>query len=393
MDIREIETLCSEEFRNEVERNLLRDPAEIALDRRVANARLVATQVKYLQRARRKLPTYYQARAVLPSLAFEQSSSELCASHKRYGGELAVDLTCGLGVDTLYLSRRFKRVVALEHNPTLAAITQHNLRLMGATNVEVLSVESEEFLATLDHADLIYADPDRRSAEGRKMVTLADCSPNLEALLPTLRTKANHLAFKLSPLFDLSEARRIFGSDADVEVISLGGEVKEVVVYISCTEHEPTRGLTCATALGLGTFSVGPDASATAPNSNPLQPLPEEGYGYLVVPDAALRKASLTAAWCGSEGLDCRGPYGFSHTLPTTRMGRIYTIEQLHPYSPKRLKPIVGRSIQLIRHSFPLSSGAICKALGSREGAGETWAFAKIDHQMWALRLSEPEGR
>lgn len=34
-----------------------RDPLEVAMDRRIPHARLVATQVKYLARAERKLPT------------------------------------------------------------------------------------------------------------------------------------------------------------------------------------------------------------------------------------------------------------------------------------------------------------------------------------------------
>lgn len=389
----ELQIVTSAEFRAEVERNLTRDAAAVALDSRVPNARLVATQVKYLQRAARKLPSYYQARAVLPSLAFEQSSSEQCAAHKRFEGRLAVDLTCGLGVDTLYLSRRFEHVVALEHNSTLAAITRHNLSLMGAHNVEVITTEAEEFLATLDHADLIYADPDRRSSEGRKMVCLADCSPNLELLLPTLRVKADRLSFKLSPLFDLTEARKAFGADADLEVISLGGEVKEVVVYISNLADSPTQGLTTATALGLGSYTATAEERNGRADIGSSIPFESAHYTHLVVPDAALRKAGVVEGWCRQEGLDPRGPYGFATSEPTTPLGHIYTIEESHPYSPKRLKPIVGRTIQLIRHSFPLSSGAICKALGAREGAGATWAFAEIEGKMWALRLGAINNR
>ena len=45
--------------------------------------------------------------------------------------------------------------------------------------------KAEEYLATCtDHFDWIYADPDRRSAEGKKLVRLEDCSPDLVALYP-----------------------------------------------------------------------------------------------------------------------------------------------------------------------------------------------------------------
>lgn len=382
MENGDLSILLSPEFREEVERNIGREPNAIALDRRVPNARLVATQVKYLQRAMKKLPSYYAARAILPSLAFEQSSSEECAAHKPFSGSLAVDLTCGLGVDTLYLSKRFERVVAIERNAELATITRHNLALMGARNVEVVCGNSEEYLATLTHADLIYADPDRRSAEGKKMVCLEDCSPNIAALLPLLRAKTDRIVVKLSPMFDTAEALRSFGEGASVEVVSLGGEVKEVVVTWS---RESTESHITATALHLGSFEVATEREKPSAEHafDPTR------YGYLVVPDAALRKAGVVAEWCKAEGMDNYGAYAFATQKPTTAMGHLYNIEQCLPWQPKRLKPLVGRNIQVIRHSFPLSTAAICKALGTKEGKGDRWAFAEIEHEMWAIRITE----
>ena len=116
-----------------------RDPLEVAMDRRIPHARLVATQVKYLARAERKLPTYAAAQCILPPRAFEQASSEACAAHKCIGGDSVLDLTCGLGVDALFLSRRFRRVVTLERDPVLARIAAENFARLGAGNVEVVA--------------------------------------------------------------------------------------------------------------------------------------------------------------------------------------------------------------------------------------------------------------
>ena len=385
MEKQEIELLQSTPLREEIEANIERNPTEIALDKRLRYPREVASQVKYLQRARRKLPSYYTARAILPSLAFEQSSSEECAAHKEYGGRLAVDMTCGLGVDTLYLSRRFERVVAIERNPELAEITRYNLALMGAENVEVVVGSSEEYIATLPHADLIYADPDRRGAEGKKMVCLEECSPNIAALLPLLKQKCDHLCVKLSPMFDTTEALRAFGEGASVEVVSLGGECKEVLVD---WERGRTERVVRATALGVGTFAAPADnRTATTTTTVPFESA-KESYRYLVVPDAALRKAGLVAEWCHSCGLACYGGYGFATTEPSgPTIGRTYEVEQIVPYRPKELKRLVSKKIELIRHGFPHSSAAICKALGVREGAGQRWAFAEIGHSLWAIRL------
>jgi len=91
--------LRTDEVREAIARARGRDPLEVATDRRVPHARLVATQVKYLARAERKLPSYAAAQCILPPRAFEQASSEACAAHKRIAGDSVLDLTCGLGAD------------------------------------------------------------------------------------------------------------------------------------------------------------------------------------------------------------------------------------------------------------------------------------------------------
>lgn len=140
-------------LRQLTEENIGRDPNAVALDKRIAHAGLVATQVKYLQRARRKLPSYYEARAILPPLAFEQSSSEAAATRKSWRGDVCIDLTCGLGVDSFHLSRRFARVIAVERDAALARAAEINFRRLGADNITVVCTAAEEFLNKFAAAD------------------------------------------------------------------------------------------------------------------------------------------------------------------------------------------------------------------------------------------------
>ena len=144
MTAEEFNILTSPSLREAIEQRIDSNPIDIALDKRLEHASLIATQVKRLQRARAKLPSYYAVRATLPPRAYEQSSSEQCAANKRLTGASVLDLTCGLGVDTLALSRKFARVVSLERDPILAEVTRHNLRLLGADNVEVICSSAEE---------------------------------------------------------------------------------------------------------------------------------------------------------------------------------------------------------------------------------------------------------
>ena len=227
MTLDEYRLLTEPDVRRAVEASRGGNPLEVALDRRLAHAALVATQVKYLARAAAKLPSYAAAGCILPPLAFEQASSEACAAHKRIGGGRLLELTCGLGVDTLFLSRRFEQVVTLERSEVLAAVARENFRRLGVTNVEVVNAPAEEYLARCtEHFDWLYADPDRRSADGRKQLRLEASSPDVLALLPRLKEVADRLCFKLSPLFDVDEAFRLFGP-CRVEAVSLGAEGRE----------------------------------------------------------------------------------------------------------------------------------------------------------------------
>ena len=356
-----------------------RDPLEVALDRTVPHARLVATQVKYLARAVHKLPSYAAAQCILTPRAFEQASSEACAAHKAIGGDTLLDLTCGLGVDALALSRRFRRVVTLERDPLLARIAAENFSRMGVANIEVVNCPAEEFLRQEElHFDWIYADPDRRSADGRKMVRLEACSPDIIALKPLLSRVSGRLCLKNSPLFDVDEALRLF-PDCRVEVLSLGDECKEVVVY-----DDRTGPLVTATALGIGSFTATPGAAA--PQAPPFDP---GRYRWLVLPDVALQKARLTRLHLAGKA-DCWSDngFGFAEEEPQGVIGRILPVERIETYDPKRLKQeLKGSGVELLKREFPLPAEELRRRLGVHPGADRRLAFTKIGNDFWVIRL------
>ena len=356
-----------------------RDPLEVALDRTVPHARLVATQVKYLARAAQKLPSYAAAQCILPPLAFEQASSEACAAHKLLEGDTVLDLTCGLGAAALFLSRRFRRVVTLERNEMLARVAAENFSRMGVANVDVVNASAEEYLRRDGlRFDWIYADPDRRSDKGRKLVRLEDCSPDIVALKPRLKQVSGRLCVKNSPLFDVGEALRLF-PDSRVEVLSLGDECKEVVVY-----DDGTGPLVTATALGRGSFSAAP--GETAPPPGRFDP---ERYGYLVIPDVSLQKARLARIHlAGKADIWSDNGYGFAVEEPEGVLGRTFAVESIEPYDPKRLKrELKGRGAEVLKRDFPLAAEELMRRLGLHAGAGLRLAFTKIGNDFWVIRL------
>lgn len=357
-----------------------RDPLEVALDRRILHARLVATQVKYLARAERKLPTYAAAQCILPPLAFEQASSEACAAHKAIAGDAVLDLTCGLGVDTLFLSRRFRRVVTLERDPVLADVARENFRRLGVGNVEVVTAAAEEYLDGEGlRFDWVYADPDRRAADGRKLLRIEECSPDVLALRPRIRAAAARLCLKNSPLFDVDEALRLF-SDARVEVVSLGDECKEVIVC-----DDGSGPLVTATALGRGSFAARPDAE---PPAAPAR-FDAERYRWLVVPDVALQKARLARLHlAGRADMWSENGFAFAAEEPHGVIGRVLAIERIEPYDPRRLKrELKGRGAEVLKRDFPLPAEELMRRLGLHAGGDLRLAFTKSGGDFWTIRL------
>lgn len=386
--IDEIELLATEQMRKVVAENIDNDPIKIALSKKIEHANLVASQVKYLQRAKTKLASYYQAQCIIPSLAFEQSSSEHCAAHKNQTGELCIDLTCGLGVDSLYLSRRFNRVITIEQNPTLAHLARMNFRLLGATNIEVICSSAEEFLSLNTDliSDLIYCDPDRRGNNGEKLFKLEDCSPNIVGLLPQLREISKQIVVKCSPLMDVDQAFRLFGNNSAVEVVSLGGECKEVIV--STSENIKQQTIT-ATALDIGTVVM----NVRREPARSIEPTEGDEYRYLIVPDVALQKARLARECFTRQGvyITSDNGYGFSITPPHDTIGKVFEIEHIESYSIKSLKKSLKemgiKKATILKRDFPFATQKIIKELSIAEGGTTKIAFTTFNNTLLAVFL------
>ena len=378
----EFSILCSEESYEAVKANIDRKPTDIALDRRVPHASVVATQVKNLQKARTKLPSYFAAQAIVPTLAYEQSSSEECAVRKQLEGESVLDLTCGLGVDSLALSKRFKRVVTIERNEMVAAVARENFRRLGAENIEVVCSSAEVYLATCtDHFDWCFSDPDRRGAKGEKLVRLEDCSPNVVALMPTLKRIADKICIKCSPLFDVDEAFRLFG-DCAVETVSLGGEAKEVNIYIDGSAPRLT-----AVAIGIGEISTSIEERNSAKWS--AQPSDLSQYRYITLPDVSLQHSRMVAeAFEGKCDVWSNNGVALSTEKPEGVLGRTFEVEAIYNIDSAFKRVIKGAKAEIYRRDFPMSNSDICKKYKCSEGGKERWCFTRIGENFVAIKMN-----
>ena len=377
----ELDILRLQEVRQAIEENIERDPLRVALDSRIPHAREVATQVKYLQRARQKLKRMYEARCILPQRAFEQASSEQTAAAKRLSGGRLLDLTCGLGIDSTAMAERFESVVAIERDEVLAEVVRENLRRQGIDNVEVVTVSAEEYVATCkEQFDWIYVDPDRRTDQGRRVVRLEDCSPNVVELWPALKRISSRVAIKNSPLFDVEEAFRLFGH-CGVEVLSLAGECKEVMIYAD--GREPALA---AEAVGKGRVEFKRSEIVN-------WPMPEEfaaaEYSHLIIPDVALQKARLVRhALHDVADVWSENSFGFARTEPRDVLGRVEEVARIEPFDMKALKrELKGVGTDITMRDFPHPLDEVRRRTGMRSGNEVRLALTKVEGRCYTIYL------
>ena len=157
-----------------------------------------------------------------------------------------LDLTGGLGVDSWAFAQVAERVVYFERSEELAAAAGRNFQRLGAGNIDV-RCETVTPQTELPEADLIYADPARRDAAGRKVFLLEDCTPDILTLLPLLLRKAPAVLVKLSPMADLAMlAERLGPALREIHVVECDGEVKELLCLLLRDNPSPEPDIVLA---------------------------------------------------------------------------------------------------------------------------------------------------
>ena len=346
--------------------------------------RKLVAQVLARQKARDKLPAWYATDALIfpPALSIEQASSERTARYKAslVQGALLVDVTGGMGVDTLAFSRRTGRVVYVEQQPELVEHARYNLPLLGVTNAEYLVGDGLRMLDGITaaspekKADWLYLDPHRRDEQGGKVVKLDDCEPDITqpGELDRLLRYTRKIMVKVSPLLDIDLALKQLTSRVEtVHIIAVQGEVKELLFVIGNQVVDKndvkfnTVNLLPDAVVGLQ-FHWQEELSATVDFGNPRT--------YLYEPNAAVLKAGafrVTAARYGLVKLAPNSHLYTSDSLKPDFPGRIFILNELiRPDKNTLKKHIPDLKANLTTRNFPQTVAELRKKLSLREGGG-----------------------
>ena len=232
-------------------------------------------QIQGWQTAQRKLPSWAACDGVVypPHLNMEQCSSEPTARYKqqvarRWAERIPnasrtsmTDLTGGFGVDFSFTSRCFDCATYVERNASLCEVVGANLPRLGIRNAQVKCAEAEAVLKQMEPQTMIFLDPARRDEHGAKTVLIADCTPDVCQLLPSLVQKSQFVMLKLSPMLDWHKAIvDLDGKVREVHIVSADGECKELLLVLA-SDGTPEVQVFCVDILSK------PDSQGVYPRS------------------------------------------------------------------------------------------------------------------------------
>ena len=340
--------------------------------------REAVTQIEGWQHAREKLPEWAAVEGIIypPKISMEQCSSEKTAKYKAglIEGKMFADLTGGFGIDFSYMARGFGEAFYIERNERLCDIATANFSRLGLDHVKVLNGNSEELFGTLPHLDWIFVDPARRDSDGRKVVALSDCEPNVVEL--DLLSKADMAMIKCSPMLDITMACRQLGSVSSVHIISVNNECKELLIILNSGNF---TGITthCVNILkdgGMQTFSFTQEEEDLASIS-----YCSEVGKYLYEPNASIQKAGCPKSLGAHYHVDKLHPNSHLYTsiehvhdFP----GRTFEIVEVLGFSKADIKRVqsLGKANITVRN-FPENVQLLRKRLKLADG-GENYIFA-----------------
>ena len=347
------------------------------------NIPLLVAQIEGRGKAQKKLPSWFAIKEVVYpiKLSMEQCSSEQTAVYKAsiVSGKSLIDLTGGFGVDCSAFAEKLEQVYYVEQNTELASIAERNFKLFKKDNIEVVNQDSEIYITAFDlTVDWIFIDPARRK-EGGKVFRFADCEPNILALKNTLFAKAKKILIKTSPLLDIDLAIQELGNVAEVHVLSIENECKELLFLLDPALKKSNAEIVAVNIRKDGredlfSFTRKKEDEAIVTISLPLQ--------FLYEPNVSILKAGAFKSIAIKTGLS---KLNVSSHLYTSELcqedfpGRIFKIIKTVKYSKKELLAEIpeGKANITVRN-FPDSVEVIRKKTGLKDG-GSTYLFATKD--------------
>lgn len=385
-----INNFANKDFKRFVDDNLHVDAKTLALkwagkEYHGIDVRFAITQVACLEKIRNKLPEIYNNRDFLfaRTLAAEQCTAQQIAMFhgSLFGPEDNVlDLTCGLGIDTLYIAHNGAKVTTIDIDQLNAQVAAVNFRC--EPNITVLNDDSTQYIKSCDtRYTAVFIDPARRDQGGARVYGLRDCSPDVLGMLEDIKLIAPLLYIKMSPMLDITQILNEMPYPvADIWVTSIDGDCKEIFAKVLLNKQLSDKSTTRLHAMTITEGEVCEFSTSIDDSSNsPLIADPSITGKYLCVPDSAIIKARLFAPLCDKFGLRklAENTHLFvTDKKPDSFAGRVFHVDNVVEFHSKEIKRIAAMKLKanVAARNFPLTSTQLQQRLRIKDG-GETYLF------------------
>lgn len=257
--------------------------------------------------------------------ALEQASGEVVARHTavRFRGSAPVwDVCCSIGGESLEIARAGADVTGLDLDPVRLRMADLNAVAYGVA--ERARFEQRDAATWQAPADsLVFFDPARRSG-GQRVFDPAHYQPPLDIIAPWL-DRAEGVGVKVAPGIAYDD---LPWGPCEVEIVSLGGDVKEAVLWfgrLRTAERRATLLPSGATLTGGATEPV----AVTTPRR------------YLYEPDGAVIRAHLVehlAHEIGATKIDREIAFLSTDEAIDTPFARRFKIDDVVLWNLKRLR-------------------------------------------------------
>jgi len=370
LEPREVDYLAHfQALRRRYPQELARAALEIAILRAEAGAKFPFAEKMYFTRE-----------------ALEQASAWQVADYRagRYRGfDFILDLGCSLGGDTLALAGA-ALTLGIDRAPLRLCMAQANLAALGLDQRATLlqaDLSQPLPLGGLSGEVGLFFDPARRTG-GRRVYSVKAYQPPLEIVLQWLPAFPA-LGVEISPGARLEE---LGGYDAEVEFISLGGELKEAMLWFGPLKSAERRA----------TVLPGPHTMTGSGEQPP--PALSEPLDWLYEPDPAVLRAGLVRALGArleAAQLDPDIAYLTAAEVVITPFARLWRVEAWFPFGLKRLREYlrarrVGR-LTVKKRGSPWQPEALIRELRLHGEAERTLFLTHLRGRPIAI-LAEPQG-
>jgi SAM-dependent methyltransferase len=299
--------------------------------------------------------------------ALEQASAAPVAAHRAARlaprGHIA-DLCCSIGGDALAIAGAGARVTAVDRDPLRLALARANAEALGLAD-RIAFVEQDLLAEPPPSADALFCDPGRR-AGGRRRFNVEEYEPPLATILGW-RAQTPALAAKLAPGVELAQ----LPADAEVEFVSLDGELKEAALWCRPLAEAARRATLLRTRPG------GPAEAHELVSGAASPQVISPPRAFLYEPDPAVIRAGLVtdlAARLGAAQLDPQIAYLTADGLAATPFARAWPILEWLPFGLKplraRLRALDAGPVTVKKRGSPLDTDALARQLSGR-GARE----------------------